>query len=711
MNQQDPQIYEVKWLIDRCSSIRDKSSPLPAQQTDSLKREIDNYQVKGQPGLDMNVVVDRLLGILDIEGPDWKGMPVRNELPMVAILPGTGFRIVYGYSEDGVWLVEGPDGNDRVTSIPDGSRFHALRHRSAHAHEGVKFLDVIKAVFASRKNIFLRAGTASVLSNVFTLFISFYSLQVYDRVIPTQGISTLIVLTVTVILIMLLDQIVKFARNFMMEGFVKDVDHEISHRLFFRLRMDQFPPSVGSLASQVRGYDSIRMFASTATLYILFDVPFGIIYLLVMVAIAGPLVALVASVFFALSIITGLTFRKKIEENTEKAVVTSNKKLGVLVDSVDGAETIKTSGAWWQMVNLWDTLNHHVLENEGRTRFYTDMSNNFAGFMQQLSYILIVATGAFLAAQNKLTAGAIIACSILSSRVLAPIGMLPGLILQWGHAKVAYKNLENIYSLETDNHGIVKPLMPDSLRGEYDVRNIRFSYKEQNDAVAIDRLKISAGEKIGLLGVVGSGKSTFLKLLAGLYKPQSGQILLDSLNYQQVSRQVVSKHIGYVHQHVHLFAGTLRDNLTLGLTSVTDNRILEVSEMTGLNQLIANHPKGLDLQIAEGGSGVSGGQRQLIAVTRLLLAHPSIWLLDEPTASMDDRSEKMVISAFAKTIRPEDTMVLVTHKPVMLTLVDRLIIMNASGIVMDGPRDEVLSKLQNPQVQNVNTKKAVPSYA
>lgn len=693
----DSRSIDIAWFLQRCSALLGQTLPATPAQVEALSR---GFQMRPEAGMhaDDRGVVDELLALLKVREYAWTAEPAVQELPMVAILPGIGCRIVHGRTDEGRWLLEGPGGSHQVAAFPDGAGFAPLHPPAEHGNGGPVFLSIIRETFGANRSVFLKAGVASALGNLFALVISFYSLQVYDRVIPTQGISTLIVLTVGVIMVMGIDLAVKLARSLIMEQYVKNVDHAVSHKIFRRLlgvRMDQFPPSVGSLASQIRGYESIRSFVSAATLYVLFDAPFGLFFLLVILAIAGPGVAFVALAFFGLAIAVGLVFRSRIERHTESSAGFANRKLGLLVDAVDGAEALKASGASWQMLAHWDNLNRQVVENDGKTRHYSELSSYLTAFMQQLSYVLLVATGAWIASTStSLTTGGIVACAILSGRVLMPIGMLPGLLVQWGHAKIAYDNLERFFALETDNHGVDRPLCPERLRGGFRLNEVGFAYPGQNTAVRIDRLTIAPGEKVGILGVVGSGKSTLLKLLAGLYKPQEGQILLDGLDLHHISRHLLSAELGYLQQHPHLFAGTLRENLLLGLTGIDEEQMMATCRKTGLDLLVSGHPKGLDLPIAEGGAGVSGGQKQLIALTRMLLAGPTICLLDEPTSSMDDGYEKRVLAALGQAMGEGKTLVLVTHKPALLSLVDRLVILTPGGIVMDGPRDEVLRRLQ-----------------
>lgn len=689
---------DIPWIAQRCCTLRAKVVRIAPRQMAAIQQAVIQ-ETGADHNADHQLVIEQLLAMLELDEPEWVAEPSSDALPMLALLPGIGCRLVYGRTEQGHWLLEGPAGSHRIVHIPPGALFAQIPQptHSTEANSGA--FSVFKEALASRRAVFIQAGLASALCNVFAMATSLYSLQVYDRVIPTQGIQTLIVLTTGVSIVIVLDMVIKMARSAVLETFIKGADREISHKIFQRLlgiRMDQFPTSVGNLSSQIRSYESIRAFASSATLYVAIDAPFALLFLLVIMAIAGPLVALVALVFFVLSLGLGLIFRRRIERHTKNSAALTNQKLGLLVETVEGAESIKASGAGWQMLARWDRMNRDSVEDDAQTRHYSETSSSLAGFMSQMSYVLLLGTGAYLAATTtSLTTGGIIACSILSGRVLAPIGMLPGLIVQWGHAKIALENLERVFALERDNHEIARPLSPDLIRGRYEVDQLRFAYRGRKDTLTIERLLIEPGEKVGILGVVGAGKSTLLKLLAGLYKPEQGQVLLDGLDLQHISRLTLSEHLGYLPQNIHLFAGTVRDNLLLGITGVTEAEVMAACETTGLMALIASHPKGLDLSIAEGGAGVSGGQKQLIALTRLLLSRPDIWLLDEPTSSMDEGSEQRVLAAIRQTIKPQQTLVLVTHKPTLLGLVNRLVILTPAGIVMDGPRDAVLEQLRS----------------
>ena len=290
--------------------------------------------------------------------------------------------------------------------------------------------------------------------------------------------------------------------------------------------------------------------------------------------------------------------------------------------------------------------------------------------------------------------GALIACSILSGRVLAPVAMIPSQLVQWAHAKAALQGLDRLWKLHDDHHGEEQPVLLENIRGNYRLEAVAIDYAG-NKALAVPSLAIQAGEKIGVLGPVGAGKTTLLRLLSGMYKPREGRVMLEDVDLAQIAKPALAERVAYVQQDGRLFAGSLRDNLILGLLDPGDEAILDAARKTGLLQaVIAQHPKGLQQEIYEGGSGLSVGQRQLVNVTRAFLRQPAIWLLDEPTAAMDRALEAQVTQAIRAALAPTDTLVLVTHKAEMLDLVERLIVIANHAIVLDGPKALVLQRLQ-----------------
>jgi ATP-binding cassette subfamily C protein LapB len=490
--------------------------------------------------------------------------------------------------------------------------------------------------------------------------------------------------------------ITKVVRHRLYNRLINVVDQRLARSTFMQflsVRLDQLPASVGSFASQLRGYETVRNFLSSATSHVFVDAPFALLYAAIIAAIAGPL-ALIPLGVFVLCLVIGLSYKKQVEALTNSVDRAVNLKTGLLVEAVEGAETIKSGQGRWRLLSRWMQTTDDARVHEMRHRDISEQSKLLLGSLQQVSYVGIIFFGAQLASAGELTLGALIACSILSGRILAPVVMVPGLLIQWGQSKAALRGLDALWALQNDHDG-QQPIAPDRVQGNFTFENVTASYKD-NLALQIPTLNVRGGEKTAILGPVGAGKTTLLRLLSGMYKPQEGRVLLDGIDLGQLSKPVLAENMGFVQQDGRLFSGTLRENLTLGLLDPGDSVLLDVAKRTGLLQMVITpNPKGLMQEINEGGTGLSGGQRQLVNLTRAFLRNPKIWLLDEPTASMDRALEQTIIQALKDRMGPEQTLFLVTHKPDLLALVDRIIVIAGKKIVADGPKDAVLAQLSN----------------
>jgi ATP-binding cassette subfamily C protein LapB len=543
---------------------------------------------------------------------------------------------------------------------------------------------------------------------VVALATSFYSMQVYDRVIPANAVQTLLVLTLGVLVTIVFELAAKRVRSRLYERLIDAVDQRLSRTIYLRflaIRLDQLPQSVGGLAAQMRGYETVRGFFTAMTTNLLVDAPFALIFLL-LIGLIGGWLALIPLLFFILCVVVGLYYRKQVDAFAGKSNAASNQKTGLLVETIEGAESIKSGQGGWRMLARWMKTTDDARDFDLQMRNISEHSQHLASALQQISYTLLIAAGALLVSRGDMTIGGLIACSILSGRVLAPVSMIPGQLVQWAHAKAALQGLDRLWALQDDHYGQEQPIVVASIRGDYRFDGVVASYGTKK-ALALPSLVIRPGEKVGVLGPIGSGKTTLLRLLSGMYKPQEGRILLDDIDLGHLSKPVLAEHMGYVQQEGRLFAGTLRDNLILGQLDPGDEPILAAARQTGLLQaVIAAHPKGLQQEIFEGGSGLSGGQRQLVNLTRAFLRRPTLWFLDEPTASMDRGLELQVTQALKASIRPTDTLVLVTHKGEMLELVERVIVIANQQVVLDGPKAQVLQKLQTPPGAAPNTRAA-----
>ncbi|WP_408594172.1 type I secretion system permease/ATPase [Limnohabitans sp.] len=546
------------------------------------------------------------------------------------------------------------------------------------------------------RSSFVDAVFATFIVNFIGLLAAMYSMQVYDRVVPSKGYSTLFVLTVGVLISIALELLIKQVRAHMVDRACKAIDQELSAVFFGKaldIRMDARPRTVGTFASQIRHFESVRNFLTSSTLFILADAPFALLFVVIIGLISWQ-VALVPLVMVPLAIVVGLSFRKPIEKYTAMHMAESNRKNGLLIEAIDGIESIKAANGEWKQLDRWRHLTATIAQGELHMRALSTLSTNITQVMQQITYVGMVTMGAYVITLGDLTMGGLIACTIISGRALSPLAQFPGLIVQWKHAQIALKGLDGIMAMPSDRDPDTRLVVPQSCQGQVRLDKVGFAYSDARAILEVPAMSFAKGERVAILGAVGSGKSTLIKILSGLYKPSTGSVYLDNVDVTQLAPEFVREHLGYLPQDVRLFQGTLRDNLTLGMPTPSDSQILRAASMTGLNQVIQVHPKGLELEISEGGGGLSGGQRQLVGLTRMLLLQPRIMLLDEPTASMDAQLEHSVMHHLFNELPTESLLVVVTHKPALLAHVNRIIVLDKGRVVLDGPRDQVLARLR-----------------
>jgi ATP-binding cassette subfamily C protein LapB len=488
----------------------------------------------------------------------------------------------------------------------------------------------------------------------------------------------------------------KQTRASMVDRAFKSIDTELSDVFFGKalsIRMDARPHTVGTFAAQIRQFEVVRSAMTSTALFVAADAPFALIFVAVIWALAGS-VALVPLLLLPLAIGLGLAFRPRINRLSMLNLIEGNQKNGLLIEAIDGIESIKSVQGEWKLSARWHQLSEKMAENELALRKITALSGNLTQFIQQLAYVGIIAVGAMAITDGKLSVGGLIACSIISGRALAPMAQIASMIVQWAQAAAALKGLEAIMALPSDQMPGDRPIIPESTTGELAIEKVRFTYHASVPSVLeVGALRIAPGERVAILGNVGSGKSTLVKVLSGLYRPQGGRVFLGGLDVTQIAPEFVREQVGYLAQDVRLFQGTLRDNITIGLPNPSDEQVLGAARLTGLLAAIEAHPKGLNLEIAEGGRGLSGGQRQLVGLTRMLIAQPRVLLLDEPTASMDAALENFVTDRLFQALPAETTIAVVTHKTALLKHVTRLIVMERGRVVLDGPRDQVLARI------------------
>ena len=682
---------DLKWLLGVNTIISDSTNSLNSKKVEMILENLTSFDAKY-----LELFYTELFNSLDFQSLSFSKDISKQYLPNFAIVPNFGVVFIYEQTKEGEYKAQSKDGIKIFKSFPLNTRFANLRKKEV-SKEKTSAYEMFKKVALEQKRLLVYAAAATFSINTLALGTSLYTMQVYDRVVPTGAISTLIALTIGVFIAIFLEMIIKFSRSVLLDYATKKMDIEYSNDIFerfLRIRCDALPKSIGTLTGQLQSYNNVRAFITSAAMFLFIDLPFSIIFILAIFLIGGFAMGLVPIGFLILSLIVGFIFRKKIDQASKNSSMASYKKMGLMVETVENSENIKATGAGFNILNNWNRLTQEAVDDDIEIRHYSDMSSYITAFLQQLSYIAIVSLGAYLVAENgTITMGALIAMTILSGRILQPIAQLPNQFVQLGKASLAVKDLDRIYQLASDNEGITRPLSPYLDTTNIRCQDIAFGYSENSNVISVAQLNIKQGEKVAILGAIGSGKSTFLKILAGLYKPTKGFVYLDGIDMQLIKRDFLTENISYLPQSTKLFAGTLRDNLIFGMIGIGDEQIIEAAKLTGLIGLINALPNGLDTVVPEGGESVSGGQKQLIALTRMIVANKKIILLDEPTASMDEGTERQIISMLHQKLSPDQTMVVVTHKPIVLNMVDRIIVLTPNGVAVDGTKEEVLAKL------------------
>lgn len=663
-----------------------------------------NIEVTQQSASDIKKILRKVMSLMQLPSPKFMTAADAAKTPLLVFHQGLGWGIVRGLNAKGEWVTEWFDVEKRQFKeelIPELGVLVFAKLRLAQPFELGKspISQLIIKEILSHKSHLLEIIFGTLLINIIALAVSFYSMQVYDRVVPTGALQTLFVLTSGAILAVVFEIVAKHIRSHLQMHLIDEVDARLARAVYTRflsIRLDQLPASVGVLASQLRGYESVRTFFTAVGTFMMVDLPFVFIFLWVIWLLA-PALSVIPLIFLVIAVSLGMFYQHRLNDTIKQVDKLSHFKVGLMVETVEGAETIKSGHGGWRMLSQWMKVTDASRDQELTMKNINEFSAHLTGFFQQAAYVSMVAFGAYLITKGELTMGGLIACSILSGRVLAHVAAIPAQMMQWASTRVAIDGLDRIWRLESDHHDVEQPVILDNIVGNYRFEDVEYTYDKTRSAIRIEHLQIKAGEKIAIIGPVGSGKTTLLRLLSGMYKPAKGKITLQDVDITQLSKPVLAEHVGYLQQDGRLFAGTLRENLILGMLDPGDDVILQAAELTGLKEaLLQTHPKGLQLEINEGGTGLSGGQKQLVNLTRIFLRKPTIWLLDEPTASMDQNLQNKVIHALNNTLRAEDTMVVVTHKTELLQLVSRIIVVVNSKVVMDGPTMQVLQQLQQP---------------
>jgi ATP-binding cassette subfamily C protein LapB len=541
---------------------------------------------------------------------------------------------------------------------------------------------------------------ASFLINVFGLVSPFFVLIVYDRVIPNNAVETLWVLAIGVTVIYLFAVLMRSLRGYFVDEAGNKANLKISAMLLQKvldLKLEARPQSIGSFTRNLQEFESIRDFVTSFSITSVIDLPFMAMGMFVVWYIWGAsvylfIVAVLVVLFYALLIQIPL---RKAVGNTFQA---SSQKNAILVEGLSGLETVKMLGAESQVQRAWEEAVSYIARWSSRSRFLSSTVNDFSYFLQSSVVVAVVIAGVYMIAAGDLTQGGLIALVILSRQVIAPMGQVVSLATRYQRAKEALKTLNDIMALPVERPAGKAFVHRTRFQGAIGVKNLTFSYPGQTTKVLNNiTLNIAAGEKVGIIGPIGSGKTTLGKLILGLFEPSSGMVTIDGTDIRQIDPSEFRHFIGYVPQDITLFRGTVRNNVTMGTHDVDDRSILRAAEIAGVDEFIKKHPLGFDMEVHEFGRGLSGGQRQCIVLARALLLDPPVLVLDEPTSNMDNRTEVRLKNSLSKVIQ-EKTLILITHRASLLEMVDRLVVIDNGAIVADGQKAAVIEALKKGQL-------------
>lgn len=566
------------------------------------------------------------------------------------------------------------------------------RHASKGA-EGHWFWSRIQ----SYRRIIFEVALGSFVANLLAVAVALFSLQVYDRVIPHQSTATLWVLALGAGLAMLLEAFLRIARARLMDGAGRRIELQIQELLMDKLlgmQSGQRGKTPSGTFAAVREFSAIREFFTASTIGTLTDLPFIVLFLALVASIGGNVVW-VLFIGGILMVLPSFFMQKKMMALTMETQGASVKSSRLLHEAIYDVDTIKAQRGEDRFRRIWSELNAlSSLATSEQRKLATSLTFWSQG-VQQATYVSAVVVGTFMVFRGDFTVGTIIAVGILTSRTLGPLTQLAGTLARWSNVKAALEGLDKIADAPQDVEEGRTYLRRETIKGGFELREMTYAYDEESAAtIDIPALSIQAGQHIAVLGANGSGKSTLLKVLSGLHRPTSGRILIDGVDMGQVMARDLRRGIGYLSQEVRLFAGTLRENLNLTLLERNDDRLLAALDFAGLGEYVRNHPKGLDLEIRDGGEGLSIGQRQSIGWARLWLQDPKVCLLDEPTASLDQTLETALVSRLEAWLEGR-TAVIATHRVPILQLTDRTMILQNGRMIVDGPRDDVLAHMRN----------------
>ena len=560
------------------------------------------------------------------------------------------------------------------------------------------------SVVLQNRRVYRDVLIAAIFINLFALAMPLFVMNVYDRVVPNKALDTLWVLALGVGIIICADLLLKLLRSWFVELAANRADLQLSAYVMERIlggRLKHAPASIGSFASNVQSFESVRSFIGSMTITALIDLPFFLLFVLIIGMISWVMVipVLVGAV---LIILYALSVQSKMQVMSEAIGQASAQRNSGLIESLAANETIKSFNATQRMQSSWEQTTSFLSACSSQMRLLGASVGMSAAWIQQIVAVAMIITGVYLVVAGDMSQGALIASYMLSSRAMAPVSQAASLLTQYYQAATSLTSLEEMMKNEQERPVNKQFISRAQIRGDIEFKNVSFSYpNEERSALKNLSFKITAGESVAILGRVGSGKSTIEKLILGLYQPTEGQVLIDGVHIEQIDPAELRRHISYIPQEPQLLSGTVYENIVLGMLQPNSQRVLKAVELAGLAPLVGSHADGLSMPVGENGRRLSGGQRQAIAAARAFVRHGNIMLLDEPSSAMDSALEQHLCQSI-QTLSKAKTLVLVTHKTSLLSLVERLMVLDGGQLVADGPKDAVLKALSEGSIQKVN---------
>jgi ATP-binding cassette, subfamily C, bacterial LapB len=548
------------------------------------------------------------------------------------------------------------------------------------------------------RGIYSKVALAAVMINIFGLVTSLFTMTVYDRVIPNNATSSLIALSIGLGIVVVFDFMLKMLRSYFVDIAGASIDREVGETLFQRLlalRLELKKGSTGALTGLMRELEALRDFFASATLTAVVDLPF-IILTLIVIWIIGGMVVLVPALMVPLVIIVGALTQPAMDRLSAQAMGEGLLKQSVLVETIGGLETVKAAGAGPLLASRWDKALDQHSRSSLRQRLIASIGITTATTAGTLSYAGVVIVGVGMIADQSLTMGGLIACSILAGRAVAPLAQISQLLSRMTATRTAYRQLNELMEMPPEGP-TGEGLKMANLKGKIEFRGVSFRYPGAPEKT-LDGLSftVEPGEHVALLGRVGSGKSTIARLLLGLYPPEEGVVMIDGTDIRQLEPAELRRHIGAALQESVLLTGSVRENIALGRAHVDDQEMLRAAELSGTHSFMGQIANGYDLRLADRGEGLSGGQRQSIALARALAGKPQLVVFDEPTSAMDTQTEQALLQRLQEELKGR-TLILITHRPPLLALVTRIMLIDRGRVIADGPRDEVLKQITRPQ--------------